>query len=86
MTSANLACCSSQSKQGLSSSAHKGSGTTDLIIVHKVSCLNYLRYLLRTATYYKHPFDLSFVEAVTVQSWDFTPQVNLGFELLPKVF
>ena len=33
VTSVNLACSSSHSKQGLSPSAHRGNGATDLILV-----------------------------------------------------
>jgi len=76
VTSANLSCSSSHSKQGLSPSAHKGNGATDLILVHKTSRLNYFRYLFRTAFHIAHPFNLPFVQAVRVTNWEFIPQAG----------
>ena len=91
VTSVNLACASSHSKQGLSPSAHRGNGATDLSLlrlamrlfkhdnfylqVHNTSRLNYFRYLFRTAFHTSHPFTLPFVQAVRVTDWEFVPQV-----------
>lgn len=76
VTSVNLACSSSHSKQGLSPSAHRGNGATDLILVHNTSRLNYFRYLFRTAFHTAHPFTLPFVQAVRVTDWEFAPHVG----------
>ena len=91
VTSVNLACSSSHSKQGLSPSAHRGNGATVLILVrlamwlfkhdkiylqvHNTSRLNYFRYLFRTAFHTAHPFTLPFVQAVRVTDWEFAPHV-----------
>merc|ERR1712173_291473 len=74
VTSATLTCSCRHTLPGMSPGAHTGDGSTDLIIVHKTSYLNYFRYLFRTAFQSQHPFTLPFVQAVRVKQWTFKPQ------------
>merc|ERR1719320_1472720 len=74
VTSATLSCSCRHTVPGMSPGAHTGDGSTDLIIVHKTSYLNYFRYLFRTAFHTEHPFTLPFVQAVRVKQWTFMPQ------------
>jgi len=74
VTSATLTCSCRHTVPGMSPGAHTGDGSTDLIIVHNTSLLNYFRYLFRTAFHTEHPFTLPFVQAVRVKQWTFMPQ------------
>jgi len=78
VTSATLTCSCRLTLPGVSPGAHRGDGTTDLILVRKTSHLNYLRYMLRTAFHTSHPFSLPFVEAIRVKQWNFLPQDKDG--------
>jgi len=71
-------CKSPHTKEGMSPEAHYGDGNTDLIIVHRVSRLNYFRYLFRVGFHFSHPFSLPFVQAVRVKEFSFTPDDEAG--------
>ncbi|KAL2102260.1 hypothetical protein ACEWY4_001428 [Coilia grayii] len=69
----SMSCACPRSPKGLSPAAHLSDGTTDLILVHKCSRLDFLRHLLRH-TNKNDQFDHSFVEVHRVRQFRFMPK------------
>ncbi|KAL4656770.1 ceramide kinase-like [Arapaima gigas] len=83
INAASMSCACPRSPKGLSPAAHLADGTTDLILVHKCSRLDFLRHLLRH-TSKDDQFDLAFVEVHRVRRFHFTPkhcESNLELDL-----
>ncbi|RXM27958.1 Ceramide kinase [Acipenser ruthenus] len=72
INAASMSCACPRSPKGLSPAAHLADGTTDIILVHKCSRLNFLRHLFRH-TSKDDQFDLTFVEVYRVKKFKFTP-------------
>ncbi|KAL0962782.1 hypothetical protein UPYG_G00345370, partial [Umbra pygmaea] len=77
INAASISCACPRSPGGLSPSAHLADGTTDLILVHKASRLDFLRHLIRH-TNEDDQFDLPFVEVHRVQQFRFEPKHSDG--------
>ncbi|XP_053718429.1 ceramide kinase isoform X2 [Synchiropus splendidus] len=73
INAASMSCACPRSPQGLSPAAHLADGTTDLILVHKCSRLDFLRHLFRH-TNKDDQFDHPFVEVHRVQRFRFEPR------------
>ncbi|XP_077194359.1 ceramide kinase isoform X2 [Paroedura picta] len=71
INAANMSCACPRSPKGLSPSAHLGDGCADLILVHKCSRFNFLRYLIRH-TNEDDQFNFTFVEAYRIRKFHFT--------------
>ncbi|XP_076152412.1 ceramide kinase [Alosa pseudoharengus] len=83
----SMSCACPRSPKGLSPAAHLSDGTTDLILVHKCSRVNFLRHLLRH-TNKKDQFDHSFVEVHRVRRFRFMPkhqEVDSGVDSEPDL-
>lgn len=73
----SMSCACPRSPKGLSPAAHLSDGTTDLILVHKCSRINFLRHLLRH-TNKNDQFDYPFVEVHRVRRFRFVPKHEEG--------
>ncbi|MFT7812547.1 ceramide kinase-like [Arapaima gigas] len=83
INAATMSCACPRSPEGLSPAAHLADGTTDLILVHNCSLLDFLRHLMRH-TNEKDQFDMSFVEVHRVRRFRFTPKNSRGHQKLEK--
>ncbi|XP_054845328.1 ceramide kinase isoform X1 [Eublepharis macularius] len=73
INAANMSCACPRSPKGLSPSAHLADGCADLILVHKCSRFNFLRYLIRH-TNEDDQFNFTFVEVYRIRKFHFTSQ------------
>nr|XP_056702460.1 ceramide kinase [Euleptes europaea] len=81
---ANMSCACPRSPKGLSPSAHLADGCADLILVHKCSRFNFLRYLIRH-TNEDDQFNFTFIEVYRIRKFNFTAQhLNDSDEIIQK--